>query len=101
MAIPLSKYLEIKNNYCIGYYGSDKKQIEDLISARKILEDEMHGIKVYISCNEEMKQHFKKKKRIIFPSEFNDYRGKMAYYRELKEGESAETWLNESKIEKN
>ncbi len=98
MAIPLTHYVKVKNNYCIGYFGSDENVILKLIKSRPIIEKELQGIRIYIACNEEMSELLIGEVRVVYDSELDDLRNKVAYFRELEPDETVEDLLNESNI---
>jgi len=98
MAIPLTHYVRIKNNYCVGYFGSDKNVILKLIKSRPIIEKELPGVRIYIACNEEMSEILAGEVRVVYGPEVYDLRDKVAHFRELELDETVEDLLNESNI---
>jgi len=98
MAIPLTHYVKIKNNYCIGYFGSDKNVISKLIKYRPVIEKELPGIRIYIACNGEMSEILAGEVRVVYDLEVYDLRDKVAHFRELEPDETVEDLLNESNI---
>jgi len=54
MTIPYENYLEIKDKYCITYYGVFNEFILQLIYLKPAIEQEFPGVKLYISCKDEL-----------------------------------------------
>jgi hypothetical protein len=98
MAVPLFEYISIKNKYCIGYFGSDKSLISDLLKARKVIEKDFPGLQVYIACKDEMLDLVKGVKNIILESVMSSFTGKVAYLRILEEKGDLIKILEESNI---
>lgn len=98
MAVPLFQYIAIKDKYCIGYFGSDKSLVSDLLKARKVIEKDFPGLQVYIACKDEMIDLLKGVKNIILESLISSFTGKVAYFRILEEKSDLIKFLEESNI---
>ncbi|RDJ35636.1 MAG: hypothetical protein DWQ19_12525 [Crenarchaeota archaeon] len=79
MTIPYTKYLEIKDKYCIAYYGVFNEFIWQLNYLRPAIEKELPGVQLYISCKDELKEI--NSERIVPQSHFNKHN--FAYVRKL------------------
>lgn len=98
MAIPFTKYLDIKDNYCLGYFGDDKETLNKFLQAREYIEKELKGIKIFISCKDSLKSIVHGKRNIILESKMDDYKGKIACFCNLEEKGALKLLLIESKI---
>lgn len=98
MATPLFEYLSIKDKYCIGYFGTDKELMTDLLKARKAIEKELVGLQVYIACKDGMLDLVKGSRNIILESTMPSFTGKVAYLRILEEKADLIQLLEESNI---
>lgn len=101
MPIPLPKYAKIKDNYCIGYFGTDPNVVQQLKRARPFIEKELPGLKLFISCPDEMVPLLGED-RVVPGSQLAAQvdECRFAYYRELSREESqvVRAFLTESKI---
>jgi len=95
--IPFPLYAKIKDHYCIGYYGDSEETILQLKRARPIIETELPGIKIYISCNDEKIHLLNNEERIIPRSQLETVIKEIAYFREITT-ESVIDLLEESNI---
>ncbi len=98
MAIPLSKYVEVKDNYCLSYFGNDVDFLNDILKARDTIEQELKGLKVFIACDTTMKKIVYGRRNIILKSKLADFSGKMACSRNLEEKQDLKSLLEEAKI---
>jgi hypothetical protein len=98
MAVPLSKYISIKDKYCIGYFGRDKSLILDLLKSRKAMEKQFPGLVVFIACKNEMMELIKGHHDIILESNIESFSGKVGYFRNLEEKSDLIRLLHESNI---
>lgn len=98
MAAPFTKYLEVKDNYCLAYFGDDENLIKDILTARDVIENEFKGLNVFLACNDRMKNIVNDKRNVILKSKMNDFTGKMACFRILEKKEDLKSLLNDSKI---
>jgi len=98
MATPLSNYVAIKDKYCIGYFGSDRSLLSDLLNARKFIEKTFPGLQIYIACKNEMQDLVTGNKNVILESNMPSFTGKMAYFRILEEKSDLIKLLEESNI---
>ena len=99
MSIPLPKYAEIKDKYCISYYGNCNEYLVQLKLLRPKIEETFPGLQVYIACKPEAFYILNKEKNIVY-GQFNkeDY----AYVRELNcdmKTHPVEELMTESNIE--
>tara|TARA_Y100000034_G_scaffold38278_2_gene47035 strand:- start:15505 stop:16107 length:603 start_codon:yes stop_codon:yes gene_type:complete len=53
MGIELVKYVKIKDNYCLIYFGSSREYLVQLRLLRPILEKKFHGLNLYVCCKDE------------------------------------------------
>ena len=84
MAVPLSNYVEIKDNYCIAYLGGDQHTVDELINNRTKLEKLYPGIHVYICFQDKLLQH--PASQFFIPISRLD-KSKFAFIREINEAE--------------
>lgn len=80
MIFPLSQYIKIKDNCCIGYFGDNETIIQSLNESKKYIEDKFHGINIFFAINDKFNidETF-----IIKKSELADFKFKFAYYYEI------------------
>jgi hypothetical protein len=95
--IPLPKYVKIKDNYCVGYFGKEDEVILALKKARPFIEQELPGIKVYICCLDEKKHLLEGEDNFFGQDELRHRLADMAYFRNLPDGGVKEL-LEESSI---
>jgi hypothetical protein len=98
MATPLSNYIAIKDKYCIGYFGSDRSLLSDMLNSRKFIEKEFPGLQIYIACKNEMQDLVMGNKNVILESNMSSFTGKLAYFRILEEKSDLNKLLEESNI---
>jgi hypothetical protein len=99
MAIPFPRYKKIKDRYCIGYYGFDRSIVLKLIKARPIIENQLPGTIIYLSCQNEMLDILTNQPNVILSSDLSKYNGELACFREIHDGENTvEKLLEESNI---
>jgi len=101
MAIPFITYISVKDNYCLSYFGDDEDTLNSIIKAREVIEKELKGLKVFITCKDSMKNTVFGKRNIIFESKLKDFKGRFAGSCDLKEKNDLELLLSESKINLN
>lgn len=104
MPLSIHKYLNIKNNYCVCYYGANKEYIIQLKALRPLIESQYQGIKVYISVADNNLYLLKGEDKIIPKSEINLKKQEISYMREIfssLEFHSVEKLLEESEIQIN
>jgi len=66
------RYLEIKDKFCIAYFGVFSEFIVQLLYLRPAIEAELPGIQIYIVCSDELKRKYNQE-RMVGRSEFQDY----------------------------
>jgi len=98
MTVPFTKYLEVKDNYCVSYFGEDWSILDKLISSRDYIESELKGIHIYIACKDQFKASVHGKRNIILESKMHQYNGKMAHLYELVKKDDLKDLLINSKI---
>lgn len=54
MNLHLPKYREVKDKYCICYFGPCNEYIAILLGLRKQAEDQLPGIQLYIGCKDDL-----------------------------------------------
>jgi hypothetical protein len=81
MAVPLPKYIKVKDRYCIAYYGNCDEYILQLLYLRSAIEKELPGIEIYISCKDKL---IKNQKRMIPFSQTGNIKKEIAYIKQLK-----------------
>lgn len=99
MTTPFTKYLCIKDNYCLAYFGDDKETLSKIIEAREFIENELQGLKIFIACKDFFKNLVHGKRNIILESKMGDYQGKIACFRKLEEKDELMALLLESNIQ--
>ncbi len=101
MAIPLTKYAKIKNNYCVGYLGDNPELLLQLKVVRPFIEKELPGIKIFIACQDKLAHVLEGEEGIVLEKDLADKVSEcaFAYYRELdNDPQSVKIFLNESNI---
>lgn len=78
MAIPLSKYKEIKNNYAIGYFGHN---INIVKSVQDNIKKDKYGLNIFIVLEKDMYDKLENKQYCIKLEDFD--KNNTAYYRNL------------------
>jgi hypothetical protein len=102
MPVPLPQYAEIKDNYCIAYYGDNREYIVQLKILRPTMEKTFPGIKVYLSCKNNYMYLLKGEQRIIQFEELDKNRNLFGYIRTIKDENNThpiENFMKESDIE--
>lgn len=102
MTIPLKKYLKIKNNYCISYYGPNKEYITQLKLLRPLIEKEFPELNLYICVNKNNLYVLKGEKNFFSKEDLVTRKKDISYIREIKSEikfHAIENLLEESKIE--
>jgi hypothetical protein len=98
MTIPFNQYLEIKDNYCLSYFGEDKDLLAEILWARMYIENELKGIKIFIACKDVFKNEMHGKRNIILESKMSDFAGKMAHTCHLEKKDDLKALLVNAKI---
>ena len=98
MTIPFSRYVEIKDNYCLNYIGKDKHVLKKLLEARQYIENELRDIKIFIACDDSLKDVVQGRKNVILASKLVSYKDKMICFRNLEEKQDIKSLLSESNI---
>jgi hypothetical protein len=70
MPIPLPRYLSIKDNYCISYFGYNKEYITQISLLRPIIESTYPGLKIYICCRDDFIYLLEGEERICCKSNY-------------------------------
>lgn len=101
MPIPLPQYAQIKDNYCIAYFGNSKEYLVQLALLRPFMEKAFPGVKVYLSCKDDCMYILKNEERIISKTELKESRNSFGYIRELlcdMQSHPVEEFMKESNI---
>ena len=101
MPIPLPKYAQIKNNYCVGYLGTNSQIVLQLKRARPFVEKEFPGLKLFIACQDSLQHLLEGEEHVIPSSQLQEQVSgyAFAYYRQLDENPDAvKSFLIESNI---
>lgn len=98
--IPLSKYVRIKDKYCVAYFGTCDEYVDQLLAARPHIAKELPGIQVYIACRDEVFAKHKNQEGMLSFSQLKVEKSNFPYVRELKDrpGNIVEDFLKESNI---
>ena len=83
MPIPLPVYAQIKDNYCLAYFGNNKEILIQLKLLRPFMENTFPGVKVFIACREDALYLLKNEERIISKNELKESKNMFGYIREL------------------
>ena len=94
----LPKYLKIKDNYCLCYFGFNKDHIRRLTYLRPHIEKAYPSVHLYVALNDKMRNS--QDSKIIGQSDLTgDGRKKFGYIRELKgDGDLVVDFLKESHL---
>jgi len=95
MTTPFTQYVDIKDNYCLTYFGEDEIMLNKIFEAKEYIEKELPDLKIFVICSDLFKN---KIKNVIFESNMSEYKGKMACVRNLEKKEDLKMLLIESKI---
>lgn len=98
MTTPFTQYVEIKDNYCLAYFGEDEIMLNKVFEAKEYIEKELPNLKVFVICKDLFKDKINNRSNVIFESKMGDYKGKMACFRNLEKKEELKAILVESKI---
>jgi hypothetical protein len=83
MPTPLPKYVQICNNYCIGYFGDDDNIILDLKRVRPTIESSLPGMVIFLCCNDSKMELLSGEINVFPRSELYNKLKEVAYVREL------------------
>lgn len=87
MAFPLSRYVLIKDRYCLCYLGWNEDHVRHAILARAAIESALPELQVYLSFRDHCCVDLcEGQPRIIPLSSLKDSHKDMAHVRELKAG---------------
>ena len=81
MAIPLTDYVKIKNNYCIAYLGDNQQTVDALVNNCSKLEGLYPGVHIYICIQDKLIKDLLP--NLVPLSTLN--KSKFAYIREIHE----------------
>lgn len=81
---PLTKYAAVKDNYCVCYYGSNTKHIQDLLLVRPIFESKYPGLKLHLCCRDDVLYVSEGQPRIIPQSKMKNSKDSFGYIREMR-----------------
>lgn len=54
MNLSLPRYREVKDKYCVGYFGPCNEYITLLLGLRKQIEEQLPGLQLYIGCKDDL-----------------------------------------------
>lgn len=54
MILPLPRYRQVKDKYCVCYFGHCEEYITTLLAYRPIVEAELTGLQLYIGCRDDL-----------------------------------------------
>ena len=80
--IAFTKYAEIKDLYCLCYYGSSDEYLLQLWLVKPFIENKFPGIQIYLACKDEKKYLFLNNQFVFKKSTIN-YKN-FGYIREIK-----------------
>jgi hypothetical protein len=98
MTVPFTQYLDIKDKYCMAYFGDDKELLYKILEARDHIEKELKGLKVFIACKDDAKSVVHGKRNIILENTMPYFKGKIAHMCTLEKKEDLKSLLIEAKI---
>jgi len=98
MPIPFTQYLDIKDNYCLSYFGEDEQFLVKVLDARHYIERELPGLQVFIACKDIFKQIAEDRANIILESKMAEYKGQIANTCNLEKLQDLKSLLEDSKI---
>ena len=84
MPLPFTKYADIKDQYCICYFGPCDEYIVQLLYLRSFIETKFPGIEIHIGCRDSLSYLSANHKRIVPKSQIKDKKRNYAHIRELK-----------------
>jgi len=84
MPIPLTTYADIKNNYCICYFGQCDEYIVQLRYLRPYIENFMPGLKIHIGYRDNVEYLLEGEERIMSKSSFKKQKKNFAHINQLK-----------------
>lgn len=84
MPLPFTKYAEIKDRYCICYFGPCDEYIIQLLYLRPFIESELPGLEIHIGCRDSMSYLSGSHRRIAPKSQIKDEKLNYAHLIELK-----------------
>lgn len=79
--LPFPQYAKVKDRYCIHYVGTNDEYVNQLLSVRPAIEQDLPGIQIYICCRVGL-SHLKEQYEHVF-LESEDYKSEVAYVRHL------------------
>lgn len=94
--IPFDQYLDLKDHYCLGYFGNDLGILTKVVEAKNIIEKELKGMIGWVACKDDYVLDVSD--MVIPESKMADYKGKMAFFCNLEEKDDIKVLLERSKI---
>ena len=82
--VPAHHYSEIKNRYCIAYFGPMAEYIIQLNALRPIIEKQFPRLELYLAIRNELLYLIEDRRKTILKSEIPNFKDKIAYIREIK-----------------
>jgi hypothetical protein len=80
--IPFDKYAQVKDNYCVGYFGPELSYVLEIARAIPALEEAFPGVRIHLSCRDEFAP--KVGVRAVPVSHLKARKGEFAYIRDLR-----------------
>lgn len=96
MTVPFTQYLDIKDKYCLAYFGDDKELLSKILEAREYIEKELKGLKIFIACKDT--SVLQGERNIIFESTMPYFKGKIAHMCNLEKKDDLKSLLVSAKI---
>lgn len=82
--INLEHYARIKNNYCLGYFGTSDEHLVQLRLLRPNMERQFPGLKIYLGCKDASYGYLQGCDRVVKVSEIRKRKLEFAHVKELR-----------------
>jgi hypothetical protein len=83
MPFSLYKYKEVKDRYCIAYYGDQEAFVRQLLLVRPLIEESFPGIEIHIACADSVFHLLQNEPNTTSRSQWLNNRRNYAYTREI------------------
>lgn len=83
MSFNLHKYKEVKDRYCVAYYGDNEMFIRQLLSVRPLIEERFPGIEIHIACADSVFHLLQNEPNTVHRSQWLRNKRNYAYTREI------------------
>ncbi len=84
VAMELSRYEQIKNNYCVLYLGDSIEYLRQLSADRPAVEQQFPGLKVFIGCKDEYTELLSEFANILSATELRSGKAPITYIRRIE-----------------